>query len=195
MRTANITQRVGTLRQQAGRRAGYEQDRTWDQFRVSTSSPPDKRLHMRGGLLYASGESYSYAFGYRGVQIQPQVIDLTNAVQVGRAIAFATAHRYQGYGVVIAFTETETIDPVSPAFTLVGSGVEYATAAEAEEALEAWLYADQVYWWGFPLCGIILRNDGTVGGGCPILPVDMVNRGRSYLWPADIRPFEYLVNG
>lgn len=41
---------------------------------------------------------------------------------------------------------------------------------------------------GIPLCGIILRNNGTTGTGRHFMPIDAVNRGRSYTWPRDLRP-------
>ena len=41
---------------------------------------------------------------------------------------------------------------------------------------------------GIPLCGIILKNNGTTGTGRHFLPIDAVNRGRSYTWPRDLRP-------
>jgi len=37
-----------------------------------------------------------------------------------------------------------------------------------------------------------LRNDGQAGVPGAILPVDVVNRGRSYLWPRDVRPRKYF---
>jgi hypothetical protein len=40
-----------------------------------------------------------------------------------------------------------------------------------------------------PTAGVILRNDGTTGYGRNFLPIDMTNRGKSYFWPADLRPF------
>jgi len=95
---------------------------------------------------------------------------------------------------------------------------EYATGGEAEMRLQTWwlesynpgpfatsnttahYWPDPVYYTrssvdyyirqdtGMPLCGVILRNDGTLGPGRFFQPVDAVNRGRSYLWPRDARP-------
>jgi len=92
---------------------------------------------------------------------------------------------------------------------------EYATPGEAEERLVAWLsgsanvsfaYDPSGNYWplpmvyagvpgtyvyqdsGMPLCGVILRNDGNVGGGRFFMPIDACNRGRSYTWPRDLRP-------
>jgi len=87
---------------------------------------------------------------------------------------------------------------------------EYATAEGAEARLIAWLWEtldpsvdwDAFYWpdparncfpceyqeTGMPLCGIILRNNGTLGTGRYFMEIDVLNRGRSYTWPRDMRP-------
>jgi len=41
---------------------------------------------------------------------------------------------------------------------------------------------------GMPLCGIILRNNDTLGEGRFFMPIDILNRGQSYTWPRDLRP-------
>lgn len=79
-----------------------------------------------------------------------------------------------------------------------GHTVECETATEAEAAQlgnmwyeDPWPGPGDAFWneeellIGPPLCGVILRNDGTEYG---FLPIDRVNRDRSYLWPADARP-------
>lgn len=93
---------------------------------------------------------------------------------------------------------------------------EYQNANDCEARLIAWLweeeelappytpgYYDGHYWpspiwrWagqpylqdtGMPLCGLILRNNGTTGTGRYFMEIDAVNRGRSYTWPRDLRP-------
>jgi hypothetical protein len=84
---------------------------------------------------------------------------------------------------------------------------EYATPGEAESRLMAWCNEADIYdswnynYWpnpvvvadhyresGMPLCGIILRNNGTIGTGQFFLPIDVVSRGQSYTWPRDFRP-------
>ena len=88
----------------------------------------------------------------------------------------------------------------------------YATGPEAEVAFQDWiskyenpgLATSQSRYWpyismvpeftriyvdtGYPLCGVVLRNDGNTSPGRNFLPIDSVNRGRSYLWPQDMRP-------
>lgn len=83
-----------------------------------------------------------------------------------------------------------------------GYALEYETATEAEAALMAfvttadagydtsWPYANTAWGeppGGMPLCGLILRHDGSTEM-TSFLPIDLVNRGRSYIWPRDLRP-------
>lgn len=88
-----------------------------------------------------------------------------------------------------------------------GEEYEYETAAEAEQLDFQSFDIDNSYWpdpegytgaplydyfprqAGMPLCGVILRNDGVIGYGRNFQSIDMVNRGRSYLWPTDLRTF------
>lgn len=87
---------------------------------------------------------------------------------------------------------------------------EYATPGGAEARLIAWFWDeldpsidwDAFYWpdpirgtfpyeyqeTGMPLCGIILRNDGALGTGRYFMDIDVLDRGRSYTWPRDMRP-------
>lgn len=80
----------------------------------------------------------------------------------------------------------------------------YSEAVEIPGSYASW-YQDTPYWpentqrsgtdsnyhdriTGMPLCGIILRNNGTTGTGRHFMEIDAVDRGRSYTWPRDLRP-------
>ena len=74
-------------------------------------------------------------------------------------------------------------------YTLVyrGSGArgnEYETAVEAEQAAITWLTDDysSAPEYGPQLGILILRNNGTITMDNAIMPIDAVNRGRSYIW-------------
>lgn len=167
--------RVKRLGKAEARAAAYVTDPEHYQFRVAVSCPPDTRLHMRGGLMY---DQYDGDAQF----VADETIDLTDPAQMmGQTYTFTVANAYLIY--VLALY----VVPLANEYLLLGSDVEYATAAEAEQEL-ATLYDQD--WWNvtYPLCGLVLRNDGTVGTGYHILPVDRVNRGRSYVWPADMRP-------
>lgn len=158
--------------------AGRVADAEHFNFRIACSCPPDKRLHMRGGLMYDTGGSYAGWF------VEATTIDLTDTSQVSSTFSFTTANYYMGY--YMRLSEGGGSAPYT--FSFANSGTEYATAGEAEQDLVD--YAELGFAWGgaYPLCGVILRNDGNVGVDAAFLPIDPINRGRSYLWPRDWRP-------
>jgi hypothetical protein len=110
-------------------------------------------------------------------------------------IAFANANYYLAYVLDLAPPATVTTPTYEDwTFVLVGSNSEFVTAAEAEADMEEyamWLerpWAEGGTWKGYPLCGLVLRNDGTPGPGGHIRPIEKINRGGSYIWPTDLRP-------
>lgn len=155
---------------------------------------------MRGGLGW-SGPGYSWAdSAYRGWQIPSLIADLADPQSVTVDITFGTSGYYLGYALGLPVPENienPTFDDWK--FTLIGTDNEQATAREAEDDLFDWLQnSDWGVWaWpgdafgyevGYPLIGMVLKNDGTVGAGAHILPIDSVNRGRSYIFFPDLRP-------
>lgn len=179
---------------------GFEPGADWYQFRTAPSCPPDKRIHMRGGLGW-NGPGYSWTDSpYYGWWVPDRIADLEDTDSVTVDITFTTAGYYLGYALALLIPEA----PDSPAandwnFTLIGTDDEQATAQEAEDDLLTWLQQSNwgVWAWrgdalgyevGYPLCGMVLKNDGTVGAGAHILPIDSVNRGRSYIFLPDLRP-------
>jgi len=140
---------------------------------------------MRAGLLWNP-----YPGDYYGWDIRSGTVDLADPDSLGEGIEFSTAHYYRAY--ILFLSVPPDID--NPTYVIASSLSEFATSAEAEQDLIDYLATDSM--WnvlGHPLCGLILRNNGTTGDGCPILPVDYMNRGRSYMWPTDLRPLDYLV--
>ena len=182
---------IGRAVRQQEQQATNVIDPAWYQFKVAPSCPPDKRIHMRGGLIYHDfsawgiNDTYGYAW-----QVPSQTINLADNNQVTATIQYDNAGYYLGF-VLIMTMPIEDLEDVQ--FQLRSLNVESATAAEAEVQLQSDLYTYDVnpWYYGYPLCGLILRNDGTTGAGCHILPVDLMNRGRSYIWPQDLRPLEF----
>lgn len=164
----------------------WVRDPQWDSLKAAPSCPPDKRIHVRGGQIYS--EHAGDVLAYRGWWLENSIADIGDASSVGRDVTFATANVYLAYALVLRVPD----DPDNLTFYLVGSGNEVATGALAEVDLADSMMTSSSgpWWWGYPLCGLILKNNGTVGPGCPILPIDAVNRGRSYMWPRDLRPTE-----
>jgi len=153
------------------------------EFTVAPSCPPDKRLHIRGGYATASD-------GFDGtllVSTTPSVIcDFENQDETDMALQFSNTSWYLPiilcyYGDWIA-SRTLGVAYETPIFDNV-TGVEVETPAEAEAQIDAWMngYTEWSYY-RFPLHGVVLRNDGSINTNYAILPIDLVNRSRSYLY-------------
>jgi len=64
---------------------------------------------------------------------------------------------------------------------------EASTAVCAEQKAEWEMRYTMNQYYGWPVCIVILRNNGVLLANGQILPIDAVNQGRSYLW-RDVRP-------
>ena len=129
-------------------------------FLVYPSCPPDTQLHVSGGTRWD--------YGLGGRQYEAQSVDLGDPATV--SISWTTGARmYRAY--MLALGEPgEWFFPTD--------GVEYATAAEAEDALEAIPRSQAAWSEGIPLARVILRENGSGG----VDAIDVVNRGRSYVF-------------
>jgi len=170
-------------RQQAKNRA---QVKAWDSNRlqITPSCPPSTTLQMRGGWVVHT----FYWLSYGSVRYIPSVAcDLTDSTKTGYTANFTNANWYHGAILCIyldlAYNTYEEASEVSQWFELVGTTVEYETAGEAEGQIDALLNGSSaVYRERIPLCGLVLKNDGNTEVDGAILPVDAINRGRSYLF-------------
>ena len=196
----SLIQRVQDLEKASRRKGATETDWRWDEFRVSVSIPPDKRIHMRGGVAYAGLAYFGEDFSDRAWFVPARTADLTSVSSVFIDVTFSGVGTYQAHTILIAIpTDPQLPSETDWNFRLVTDGNEYATALEAEAAMDAMLDEYNTSWpepvddppSGMPLSGLILRSE-TSGPGCPILPIDPINRGRSYLYQ-DIRP-QWLRN-
>lgn len=160
-------------------------DKAWDEFRVSTSSPPDSKLQVRGGLLYWLPEGSGQPDSYKGWDVVASAADFSDPGSVNQTVSFVNLGYYKGYVVCLGLSTVTSLDPQNPTYILRGDGVEYATAAEAENALSVALFTEKPWWHGYPLCGVILKAGA--------LTIDRVNRGRSYLFLPDLRPFGKIL--
>ena len=196
--------RLNKLQNQAGKREGFVPRENWYQFRVAPTCPPSTQLHVRGGRLYSTyiyGEVFD-PVEYRAWTVPDLTADLADVNSVYTDVAFTNANYYQFF-----FLELRApLEPEQPtvsdwAFYLHGTYNEFATAGEAELWLDSDEFQKSEPWEhrvigiiSYPLCGLVLKNDGTPGAGCPILPVDYMNRGRSYMWPVDMRPITSIYD-
>lgn len=189
---------VTELKRTSEREAAYAHPSdTWP-FRIAPSCPPDKRLHMRGGRNYCSWNRgqivWDYA-EYRCYTVPDLTATLDDAESVTPVPSFSALQYYKVYFLCLrlpATTENPTESDWS--FYLHGTDDEFITAAEAERwintddfLLENMFDTDGLVGSTYQLCGVVLRGNG-VGGAGAFMPIDAVNRGRSYIWPRDIRP-------
>lgn len=169
---------------------------TWYHFRVAASCPPDKRIHIRPGYLLTGWYFMTLS---DGGWVDAVVVDFSDGLD-SISLSFTNANYYMAF--ILCFTYESLIDHGVPVYQgewndpipyAVGVSTEYATAVEAEEYIKNLLSGSQEIQNGsfFPLCALIMRNDGTTGINGGILPIDSVNRGRSYIW-LDCRPRHYL---
>jgi hypothetical protein len=168
-------------------------------FLPAPSCPPDTRVHVRGGRLWQVWDGVPWLIpsgaadladpagsGVWGATTSPLYSPSEHYI-----ISFDTAGYYRVYTLVVKVPADAGME-----FYLVDleAEAEFATAAEAEAAWPGTASWDTEAWYqGFPVCGLVLRNDGRAGTPGAILDIDRVNRGRSYIWPPDCRPLDYLA--
>lgn len=189
--------RLNRLEKQQRQQAGAAQN--WDayQFTVSPTCPPSTSIHVRGGRMTwppSWGEGVSY-------YLSDITLDLTDEDASADAqwpYTCQNAYWYVPIYVTIAwFAASARIEDTGygePRFRFYGAEyysftgggyAEYETSGEAEEAISGTnpdFIQDQLTEVGLPICRLILRNNGTTGLPSQFMPIDMVNRGRSYLW-------------
>jgi len=176
--------RIERLETQQRREAVLEPNAKWYELSVSPYCPPDKRVHIRGGVATASQQ---WGFIINNDFLLDQVCDFENEPETQMALNFTNASYYLGlilcyYSDWVGYNRALGPPYDIPVFDNV-IGTEVATAAEAEAEIDAFLNGNtQWYNTRMPLWGIVLRNDGQVGVNYAILPIDKVNRGRSYLY-------------
>lgn len=184
-----VDRRLGRLEKREAGRATSVSEPLSDHFRVSVSCPPDTRVHVRGGNVWEGGIWIGIGNGY---YIESYTTDFASPDTIdGFEGNFANANYFMGVVFGRAFYGEDNF--------VIWSGDEFATAGEAEQdiqdvalLMDPW-YGDD-YNGGLPLCGIVLQNNGQVGVNGAVLPIDAVNRGRSYYW-RDLRPRHYVVSG
>jgi len=164
------------------RKAATVTDEMWYYFLVAPSCPPDKSVHIRGGISSLSGR---WGAILQDDFIPDWICDFENEDETQLSLNFTNANYYLGlilcyYGDWVGYRSIAGYE--EPVFDCV-VGTEVETATEAEQQIDAFLNGNtQWYYYRLPLWGVVLRNDGQTGVDYAILPVDAVNRGRSYLY-------------
>ena len=184
------------LEKQQRRQAGTVQSDAY-QFKLSPTCPPSTSIRFNGGLAWWPAYSYWPA----GFFIPSYTVDLTDPDKVsvrrdysGYTYTFNNPYWYAPCIAII--TGYATWPPPDPwpeeppdtIFYLYGTHggsspyfAEYETAGEAEMALQE-IIGEQAAYYGIAAGGLVLRNNGNVGAHNQYMPVDPINRGRSYLF-------------
>lgn len=189
--------RIRRLHTQQARAAAFVPGQDWYQLSVAPSCPPDTRIHLRGGLAYCGNFGAAYlTWNNRTYTVPNLTAELTDPDSVSVEIVFSNAGWYK-FAMLLLALPALAVEPAESdwGFYLFETGEELQTATEAEAWMTSVDFRQAGVWsgeTGYPLCGVVLRNDGQAGVPGAILPVDVVNRGRSYLWPRDVRPRKYF---
>jgi len=175
-----LDRRLGRLERQEAKRRNEMNTWQWYSFLVAPTCPPSTSIAIRPGLALPA---IRYGLVQQDTYTGPQTCDFTDTATTGYAANFTNAGYYVGF--ILCYNSVWMLNNAasSQVFTLIGAAAEYATSAEAEEEIrlllnggDDWIYAV------FPLWAVVLKNNGTTGTDGAVLPVDAVNRGRSYLF-------------
>lgn len=180
--------------------AGFVREQDAYSFSLSPTCPPSTTIRFSGGY---SWQVYSYLIEY-GWHIPSYEVDITDPNKVSVRLGFAGyTHTFShaNWYAPCLFVVSNDLEPPTPPDTWpeeiddysvylygnVAGGttppylVEYETSAQAEDACRQIIgHASAAY--GMVCGGIILRNNGNTYAPNEYAPVDMVNRGRSYLF-------------
>lgn len=179
-----ISNAIRKLDKLQGIRAGVVSN--WDsyQFRISPTCPPSTSITFRGGYVWKPPASV----GSYGWHIPSYTVDLADGDKTGRStVSFTTPYAYVEYTILLRVADglapheewPETAPDLS--IRLLGSSGEHATAKDAEDAMIAREKSAGQYY-GIPVVGIIFRNNGNIVEYNQFMPIDKINRGRSYLF-------------
>jgi len=160
-----------------------EYDR-WYQFVTRPSCPPDTSVHISKGIVTLSAQ---WAAFIEQDYLPAITCDFTDTLFTGMDLIFESPNQY--LGVILCYSQYylqywiygEEYDDTAFDNVIGGGGVE--TSNEAEAQIDGFLNGvDDWYNARLPLHGVVLRNDGRINIPGAVLPVDLVNRGRSYLY-------------
>ena len=145
---------------------------------------------------------------YRAWTVPTLTADVSDPDSVTTDVTFNNAGFYQLFLLELRTPKNpEEPDIDDWWFYLHGTGDEFQTSSECELWLDSYDFQHSFMWKidvsdtgftredvAYPLCGLVLRNDGRAGVSGAILPIDLVNRGRSYMWPRDMRPITSIYD-
>ena len=177
-----LARRVSILEQDQARMAAYEEpDYQWN-FQAAVSCPPSTTIHMRGGQVWADPTEWGGLQWY----VDSASYDLSDEEVTGYTYTFTNAYYYLPVAVHLRWAgHPDVLLPDDPPIKILDDD-EQPTAAEAEQIayrnVSEWLEILPDLWYGFCLGIFIMRNNGNIGEANQFMPIDAVNRDRSYLW-------------
>jgi len=180
-----LDRQVRSLEQGQQRRAGNVQNADVYRFMLSPTCPPSTSIHFHGGLAWWPVYSlYPAAFF-----IPSYTVDLSDRTKTYGEFKFTNANRYVAALIGI---DQDLWPPPEPPDTwptdypdnclyIYRSTTEFETAAEAEVRVRE-LIGQRVIYYSVNGGGIVFRNNGNTDDYNQFMPIDPINRGRSYLF-------------
>ena len=180
-----LDRQVQRLELNQQRRAGSVENADTYRFRLSPTCPPSTSITFHGGLAWWPAYS-SYPAGFF---IPTYTVDLSDTSKTYGEFIFSNANWYSA---VLLGLEQDMWPPPAPPDTwpdtlpdgciyLARSGDEFETAVEAEVTVRE-LVGSRVARYGVCMGGVVLRNNGNIIDYNQFLPIDPINRGRSYIF-------------
>jgi len=203
MKTSGIFERqINSLQRWQQKRNAFAPPNFENMLRIAPTCPPSQSVQMQGGRIYTGynwGDAAYDDYEQRAYTLPNLTVNLADSDSVTIEISFITANYYQFFLLELKLPAVIE-EPVASdwSFYLHGTEDEFSTAAEAELWLNSYDFQYSSPWdeggYGlcFPLCGVVLKNDGRASVSGAFLPIDVINRNRSYLWPRDMRPRWYI---
>lgn len=188
----------------------------WDEhFSIAPFCPSTTAVNIMRGYVYED-TAYWGEINFNAI-VDTKLLDFANIVEENAGGAeYGISHQdeqltlnfsnedwykafllhYDWKWLVYGRDNSDNYDPSAYVFVyrVNGGWDEYETAAEAEASVDYRLNGgtrvnDQYH---FPLAAFVVRNDGRLGESGAVLPVDPINRGRSYYY-RDIRLRNFLT--
>jgi len=177
-----LDRQVQRLEQQQRRRAGNVENSDTYRFRMSPTCPPSTSITFHGGLAWWP----VYAFWSNGFFIPTYTVDLSDITKTYGDFKFTNPY---WYAAVLLGVDQDLWPPPDPwpdslpdgCLYMYRSSDQFETAAEAEVKSRE-LVGDQVAYYSVCMGGVILRNNGNVLDYNQFMPIDPINRGRSYIF-------------
>jgi hypothetical protein len=180
-----INKAISQLEKDRARQERQRRTTPYEQFRMGATNPPSTSVTISGG--------WGGFIGLGGYWHRPTTaLDLADySVTRRRNTAFANPYWYGFYWMAISMTDLTRVYIGGGADFMAGAGDSQRWFPQYETAVEAEQGAQEGYWqlhtyppWDYgPMLGcVILRNNGNTTEANQFMPIDPVNRGRSYIW-------------